>query len=111
MSYLLGMELKRVMEDMKRKFDKKDIVLCTKLNIGSKLQIDGSGLNLIPYLDDVFFNRRAYISETYKEYMDKTLGVSRDEKDEYEITFLDNGRSLAWVHGRDLVLILKYIGE
>ena len=39
--------------------------------------------------------------------MDKALGVSHDERDEYEITFLDDGNSLAWVTANNLVLILK----
>lgn len=92
---------------MIRKFNKGDIVLCTKFSIENMIQIDASGLKSIPYVDDRFFNRRAYISKTFKEYMDKALGVSHDERDEYEITFLDDGNSLAWVSVNNLVLILK----
>lgn len=43
----------------------------------------------------------------YEKQMDKALGVSHDERDEYEITFFDDGNSLAWVTANDLVLILK----
>ena len=80
---------------MIRKFNKGDIVLCTKFSIENMIQIDASGLKSIPYVDDRFFNRRAYISKTFKEYMDKALGVSHD------------GNSLAWVSANNLVLILK----
>lgn len=62
---------------------------------------------LEPYIDDTWFNRKAIISKIYKEYMDKVLGGDYEDRDEYEITFLDNGTSLAWVDGNDLILISR----
>lgn len=92
---------------MKRKFNKGDIVLCTQFSIGQNRVIDECGIKIVPCIDDGYFNRRAYISKTYKECMEQTLGGIYEDKDEYEITFLDDGNSLAWVKGKDLVLLMR----
>lgn len=39
--------------------------------------------------------------------MEQTLGGTYEEKDEYEITFLDDGNTLAWVSGNDLTLMMR----
>ena len=44
---------------------------------------------------------------TYKEYMDKTLGNINEDKDEYELRFLDDNSTLAWISGADLILLMK----
>lgn len=93
-----------------RKFQKGDVVLCKKFEVAQKLCIYPGGMSFKPYIDDTYFNRRAYISKTYKEYMDKTLGVSHEDRDEYEITFLDTGNTLAWVSGEDLILLMRGFG-
>lgn len=90
-----------------RKFQKGDVVLCKKFEIRQKLCIYPDRTSFEPYIEDIYFNRKAYISKTYKEYMDKTLGVSYEDRDEYEITFLDTGNTLAWVSGEDLILLLR----
>lgn len=90
-----------------RRFEKGDVVLCKKFEVDKKLCIGLDGMSLQPYIDDTFFNRKAYISKTYKEYMEKTLGGMYEDKDEYEITFLDDGNSLAWVNGEDLILLFR----
>lgn len=78
-----------------RQFKKGDVVLCKKFNVRQTLYVNSNGMILQPYIDDTYFNRKAYISETYKEYMDKISGVSHDDLDEYQITFIDDGYSLA----------------
>ena len=90
-----------------RKFNKGDVVLCKKFCVEQKLSIGANGLKIEPYIDDHWFNRKAYISHTYKEYMDKTIGCSHEDKDEYEIRFLDDNNTLAWVSGNDLILLMK----
>ena len=92
---------------MKRKFNKWDIVLCTKFSIEQNMIIDESGIKVVPCVDDTWFNRKAYVSKVYKEYMEQTLGGTYEEKDEYEITFLDDGNTLAWVSGNDLTLMMR----
>ena len=90
-----------------RKFDKGDVVLCKKFSIEHRLSFNTNGLRVEPYIDDYWFNRKAYISHTYKEYMDKTLGNINEDKDEYKLRFLDNNSTLAWVSGADLILLMK----
>ena len=90
-----------------RKFDKGDVVLCKKFSIEHRLSFNTNGLRIEPYIDDYWFNRKAYISHTYKEYMDKTLGDINEDKDEYELRFLDDNSTLAWVSGADLILLMK----
>lgn len=89
------------------KYQKGDIVLCKKFEIGQKLCIGPNGMSYQPFIDDTYFNRKAYISKTYKEYMEKTLESAYEDKDEYEITFLDDGHSLSWVAGEDLIFLLR----
>ena len=90
-----------------RKFNKGDVVLCKKFSIEQRMYIDENGLRIEPYIDDYWFNRKPYISHTYKEYMDDTLGCSHEDKDEYELRFLDDNSTLAWVSGDDLILLMK----
>ena len=45
-----------------RKFDKGDVVLCKKFSIEHKLSFNTNGLRIEPYIDDYWFNRKAYIS-------------------------------------------------
>ena len=90
-----------------RKFDKGDVVLCKKFSIEHSLSFNTNGSRIEPYIDDYWFNRKAYISHTYKEYMDKTLGNINEDKDEYELRFLDDNSTLAWVSGADLILLMK----
>ena len=92
---------------MKRRFNKGDIVLCTKFSIEQNMVIDESGIKVVPCVDDTWFNRNAYISGVYKECMEQKLGGIYEDKDEYEITFLDDGNSLAWVSGNDLTLMMR----
>lgn len=92
---------------MKRKFNKGDIVLCTKFSVEQNMVIDENGIKVVPCVDDTWFNRKAYVSKVHKEYMEQILGGAYVEKDEYEITFLDDGNSLAWVEGKDLVLLMR----
>lgn len=92
---------------MKRRFNKGDIVLCKKFSVGLNLVIDDAGMHSSPYIDDRFFNRRAYIEYTYKECMERMLGVVNEDKDEYSIVFLDDGNSLSWVSGDDLILLMR----
>ena len=81
-----------------RKFDKGDVVLCKKFSIEHRLSFNTNGLRIEPYIDDYWFNRKAYISHTYKEYMDKTLGDINEDKDEYELRFLDDEPFVRWAH-------------
>lgn len=90
-----------------RKFDKGDVVLCKKFSIEQRISINENGLRIEPYIDDNWFNRKAYVSYTYKEYMDYTLDCSHEDKDEYELRFLDDNSTLAWVSGDDLILLMK----
>lgn len=92
---------------MKRRFNKGDIVLCTKFSIEQNMVIDESGIKVVPCVDDTWFNRKAYISGVYKEYMEQELGGTYEDKDEYEITFLDDGNTLAWVSGNELTLMMR----
>ena len=39
--------------------------------------------------------------------MDKTLGGTNEDKDEYELRFLDDNSTLSWVYGDDLILLMK----
>lgn len=94
-----------------RKFQKGDVVLCKKFEIKQKLCIYPDRTSFEPYIDDTYFNRKAYISKTYKEHMDKALGVLHEDRDEYEITFLDTGNTLAWLSGEDLILLLRRSGR
>lgn len=56
----------------------------------------------------IFFNREAVIEYTYKEKMEEhfknDLHEEFEDKDEYEIKFLDNKTTLAWVGADELVL-------
>ena len=61
-----------------------------------------------PIIEDCFFNRKAIVSKVYKEYMDKTLGENHEDKNEYEITFLDDFTTLSWVSGKDLIFVGRY---
>lgn len=90
-----------------RKFDKGDVVLCKKFDVCQKMVFTKNGMMFEPYIEKSFFDRKAYISKTYKEYMDKILNVPHKDEDKYEITFLDNSESLAWVNGDDLISLLK----
>lgn len=92
---------------MKRWFNKGDIVLCTKFSVEQNMVIDERGIKVVPCVDNTWFNRKAYVSKVYKEYMEQILGGTHEDKDEYEITFLDDGNSLAWVEGEDLVLLMR----
>ena len=91
----------------KRKFDIGDVVLCHKFSIGGRIVISENGFHDERYLDTSYFNRKAFISNTYKRCMEQYGEVNPEDKGEYEITFLDNGNSLAWVSGDDLKLLLK----
>lgn len=90
-----------------RKFDKGDIVLCKKYSVEQRVVIDTHGFRIEPYIDDHWFNRKAYISGTYKQIMDKELGEDFEDRDEYKITFLDDNCSLSWISGNDLILLMK----
>lgn len=90
----------------KRKFDIGDVVLCHKFIIESKIVLSTT-ISCQPYIDTQWFNRKAYISNTYKRCMEQHGTVNPEDKDEYEITFLDDGNTLAWVSGKELTLILK----
>lgn len=79
-----------------RKFQKGDVVLCKKFEVAQKLCIHPDGMSFEPYIDDTYFNRKAYISN-----------ISEQDKDKYEITFLDDGTAFAWVNGDDLILLLR----
>ena len=59
------------------------------------------------YVNDEFFGREAVISDTYKNVMDERLGYEHEDKDEYEITFLDTGGKAAWFNGDELVLLVS----
>lgn len=89
-----------------RKFNIGDIVLSKRYSIEQGMVFDCNGCwRIEPYIDDYFFNREAYISGTYKSIMESKLGGSYEDKDEYQITFLDNNTTLAWVSGDDLILL------
>lgn len=92
-----------------RKFNKGDVVICVKYDVGQRLGIDNTGINTITYINDTYFNRKAYISGTYKEIMMKKSDNNTDfeDKDEYQITFLDDNSTLAWVKGDELVLLMS----
>lgn len=91
----------------KRKFDIGDVVLCHKFGIENKFVLFNASISVQPYLDTMWFNRKAYISNTYKRCMEQHGTEHPEDKDEYEITFLDDGHTLAWVSGKELTLILK----
>lgn len=92
---------------LKRKFDIGDVVLCHKFSIERKIVLSTVGINCQPCIDTSWFNRKAYISNTYKRCMEQHGTEHPKDKDEYEITFLDDGNTLAWVSGEELTLILK----
>ena len=96
-----------------RTFNKGDIVICKKFDINTTHMVCPAGMFFVPYIDDKYFNRKAYISETYKEYMGRKseTPVDYNDKDEYRITFLDTGESLAWVRGDELILLLPLDGK
>lgn len=75
-----------------RKFNKGDIVICVKYSVEQKFEMDNTGIRTTPYINDKYFNRRAYISGVY---------TNCEDMDEYQITFLDNGSTLAWVKGKN----------
>ena len=89
-------------------FKKGDIVICKKHEISQKLVCDANGMRIENYIDDYFFNREAVIEYTYKEKMEEHLKNDMHEefedKDEYEIKFLDNNTTLAWVGADEIVL-------
>lgn len=91
-----------------RKFKKGDIVLCTKFSVEEVLVFGRNGMRTEPKVDKTFFDRKAFIRNTYKEVMDDKLGTGHEDKDEYEIEFLDNGMTLAWVSGDELTMILPF---
>lgn len=88
-----------------RKFNIGDIVLSTVYSIEKKIVLNENGFRVEPYIEDRFFNRTAYISGTYKSIMESRLGIPFDDKDEYQITFLDDNNTLSWVSSDNLVLI------
>ena len=90
-----------------RKFNKDDVVICKRYSIEQRVIIDASGYRIEPYIDDHWFNRKAYISGTYKQMMEEKLGGTFEDKNEYQLTFLDDNHTLAWVHGDDLILLMK----
>ena len=91
-----------------RKFNVGDIVLSKKYSVEQQMVFDGNGcFRFEPYIDDYFFNRKAYISGTYKQIMEARFNEPFEDKDEYQITFLDNGTTLVWVSGNDLILLMK----
>lgn len=91
-----------------RKYNRGDVVLCKKYSVESRMIQDLSGFKFEPYIDDSYFNRKAYISGTYKEIMEEKFGKGDyTDKDEYQITFLDNNSTLAWVDGDDLILLMR----
>lgn len=89
-------------------FKKGDIVICKKNDISQKLVYDANGMRIENYIDDYFFNREAVIEHTYKEKMEEhfknDMHEEFEDKDEYEIKFLDNNTTLAWVGADELVL-------
>lgn len=91
----------------KRKFNIGDVVLCHRFIIGGGIVISENGFHDKRYLDTSYFNRKAFISNTYKQCMEQHGEENPEDKDEYKITFLDNVESLAWVSGDDLTLLLK----
>lgn len=91
-----------------RKFNIGDVVLSKRYSIEKMIVFDCNGcFRTEPYIDDYFFNRKAYISGTYKQIMESKLGQTFEDKDEYQITFLDNSTTLAWVSGDELILLMK----
>lgn len=84
-------------------FKKGDVVICKKHEVSQKLVFDENGARVENYIDDYFFNREAVIEYTYKERMLAHGFESAEDKDEYGIKFLDNGKTLAWLNADDLV--------
>ena len=87
-----------------RKFNVGDKVLCLKYELSEQAVFGKGYFGMHKYVDDEFFGREAVISDTYKNVMDKRLGYEHEDKDEYEITFLDTGEKAAWFNGDELVL-------
>lgn len=89
-------------------FKKGDIVICKKHGVSQKLVYGANGMRIENYIDDYFFNREAVIYHTYKEYMEEyfkdDLHEEFEDKDKYEIKFLDNNTTIAWVGADELVL-------
>lgn len=87
-----------------RKFNFGDNVICIKYDVSPVMYFTSKGMTMKNQLNTHWFNREAIISKTYKEAMDEHYGCSdTEDKDEYEIKFLDDGHTLAWVDGDDLV--------
>lgn len=84
---------------MKKMFNKGDVVICIKFDIEQKTMIDNFGIRSEPYIEDQWFNRRAYISDV------------DENENKYKITFLDNGYTLAWVNEEELVMLLLSKGS
>lgn len=81
-----------------------DNVICVKYDVLPKTIIQqGKPPVYKNYLDTTWFNREAIITKVYKEYMESTIGTGFPDKNEYEITFIDDGNSLAWVTDEELI--------
>ena len=97
---------------MGRIFNRGDVVLCKKYSIEHRVIIGtASGIQIEPYIDDRYFNRKAYISGTYKDVMEKVHGIPYPDEDKYEITFMDDNNTIAWIDGEDLVLVMRNISK
>ena len=84
-------------------YEKGEKVICTKFDIYDRMVFDKSGFRIEKYVEDRFFNREATITKTWKECGLSIGQIDPEDKEEYEIKFTDNGESLAWVDGKDLV--------
>ena len=90
---------------MMRRHNIGDIVLCKKYSVEMMIhyRIDKPGCTTEPYINDRWFNRKAEIIDTFKNYMDTLFGTDTEDRDEYKIRFLDDDATLAWVSGEDLI--------
>lgn len=89
-----------------RKYNFGDKVICIKFDVAPAMHITANGLTFKNQINRNWFNREAIICKTYKEYMDKYYGCNDyEDKDEYEIQFLDDKTTLAWVTGDELVAV------
>lgn len=78
------------------KFKFGDKVICIRFEIVPEMHLTNKGMAFKNKIKDTFFNREAIISKTYKEYMDEQFNCNDSEdKDEYEIQFLDDKHTLA----------------
>ena len=90
-----------------RKFNVEDKVLCLKYELSEQAVFGKGYFGMHKYVNDEFFGREAVISDTYKNVMDKRLGYGHEDKDKYEITFLDTGEKLSWISGDELVPLVS----